>query len=243
MVAFSDTIDRTGRTLEEGETDVIVSRAAATRRYQIDRSDRTLEEGEADVIASRAAATQRFQIEAEEDRKEAPGRTETRRIYFLPRDLTFQDMELSIVRGPWTGLIWPRVSSEKVDSYGSPATALAYSREKIADHLKDVTELLIAVKESFEDEMDRQILFFEVKEHLGKLWEIDFPGNDYFLQAVSLLEDSLVYNKSEDLVEDQIEGLLEVVGICNKIDLSIDDVRRCVRIMRSRRIATLPDLR
>ena len=115
-------------------------------------------------------------------------------------------------------------------------------RTNIADHLKDVTELLVGVKEFFKDEMDRQILFFEVKEHLGKLWDINFPRNDYFLQAVSLLEDSLAYTKSEDLSREQVDGLLEVVGICRKLDLSIDDVRRCGRILRSRKIATLPAL-
>ena len=114
--------------------------------------------------------------------------------------------------------------------------------EKIVDHLKDMTELLIGVKESFEDEMDRQIFFSEVKQLLSKLWKIDFPGNDYFLQAVSLLEDSLVYTKSEDLSEEQVDGLLQVLGICAKLDLSMDDVRRCGRILRSRQIATLPIL-
>ena len=114
--------------------------------------------------------------------------------------------------------------------------------EKIADHLKDVMELLMEVKESFDDKMDRQILFSEVKQPLGKLWNIDFPGNDYFLQAVSLLEDALVYTKSEDLSEEQVDGLLQVVGICRKLDLSMDDVRRCGRILRSRKIATLPIL-
>ena len=114
--------------------------------------------------------------------------------------------------------------------------------EKIADYLEDVTELLMGVKESFEDEMDWQILFSEVKQHLSKLWEIDFPRKDYFLQAVSLLEDALAYTKSEDLSEEQVDGLLQVVGICRTLDLSMDDVRRCGRILRSRKIASLPIL-
>ena len=122
--------------------------------------------------------------------------------------------------------------------YSSLTFAVVSARE----HLESAIELLVELKESFDDGMTRQILFFQVKEHLAKLWEIDFPKDNYFLQAVSLLEDSLAYTKSEDLSMEQLEGLLEVIAICQKIDLSIDDVRRCGRMLRSRKIATLPTL-
>jgi len=166
---------------------------------------------------------------------------------FLFQGLTYIRLESTIFGESLRGTAFFPVKASPVEvswdkAYGSPAAEVAYAKEEVISYLESIRHLLTEVKRSFEDEMDRQILFFEVKEHLKKLWEIDLPKNDYFLQAVSLLEDSLIYTKSEDLLEEQVDALLEVVEICGKIELSLNDVRRCGKILRSKGIATLPSL-
>jgi len=184
----------------------------------------------------------RLEREAHEESEETLKKTEASRLSLWSWDLTYPELKSTAVRGHETNFFLPVILSARDESYGSVASETVYARGEAVAHLESIMELLTEIKESFEDEMDRQILFFKVKEHLGKLWEIDFRDNNYLLQAVSLLEDSLVYTKSENLSMEQVDGLLEVVQICKKLDLSIDDVRRCGKILRGRKIATLPIL-
>ncbi len=198
---------------------------------------------EAGAISSLTVTTWQLETEVDKGLRETSQKPEVSRLGPLASDLTYPEQESMAVRDPQTPMLPPVTALVRDESFDSLVSSIAtYAREEVLAHLESVTKLLTGVKESFEDEMDRQILFFEVKEHLGKLWEIDFPRNDYFLQAVSLLEDSLAYTKSEDLSKEQVEGLLEVVEICKRVDLSINDVRRCGRILRNRRIATVPTL-
>lgn len=196
-----------------------------------------------DVISSLTVADWPSKKELDKESEEISRKPETGRLSLLSLDLTYSEVKSIPVRDSETDFHLPALPSQMDESYGSLSSALSYARENAVAHLESITEMIAELKESFDDEMSRQILFFQIKEHLSKLWEIDLPKNDYLLQAVSLLEDSLAYIKSEDLSKEQIEGLWDVVEICKKIELSIDDTRRCGKILRSRKIATLPTLR
>ena len=198
---------------------------------------------EADVISSLTVTRWQLETEVDSGLRETSQKAEVSRLGPLASDLTYPEQESIAVRDLQTPMLPPVISLVRDESYGSLGSLMAANtREELLSHLEIIMKLLAEIKESFEDKMDRQILFFQVKEHLGNLWKIKFPRNEYFLQAVSLLEDSLAYSKSEDLSREQIDGLLEVVEICKKIDLSINDVRRCGMILRNRRITTVPTL-
>lgn len=187
--------------------------------------------------------TVQFKKELDRETEETSMKDEDKCLDFPFGDRTYPELKSIVSIGSRTGLPFPYKPLERDESYGSLASAISYSREEVINHLERISDILAEVKEEFDDKENRQIFFFEVKEHLVKLWEIEFPGNKYFQQSISLLEDSLFYTKSEDLSTDQVDGFMDVIEICRKIDISIDDARICGRILRSKKIATLPILK
>jgi hypothetical protein len=211
----------------------------------LDFLDTTAEDGvesKTYLIPSLTASDLNFKKEIDEESEGSSKKTKSGYLGYLSLDLTYQELKSMAVRGSETSFYLPTVSTIRDESYGSTVTATAYIRQEAVAYLENVADLLKELKGSYDDKMSRQIIFFQIKDHLSKFWKIDLPKNDYFLQAVSLLEDSLAYIKSEDLSNDQVEGLLEVVEICKKIELSIDDARRCGKVLRNRKITTLPTL-
>lgn len=195
------------------------------------------------IISSFTNSAWQLKKELGEESDETKRKEEVECLDFPFGNLTYPEIKSIALIGSKTGLSLQDKSLEREESYDSLASAVPYSKEEVSDHLKCISDLLTEVKKEFNDKENRQIFFFEVKEHLGNIWEIEFLGNEYFLQAVSLIEDSLFYIRSEDLSMEQVDGLMDVIEICKKIDMSIDDVRICGRILRSKKIATLPTLR
>lgn len=204
----------------------------------LDYFDTTAEDGvksKTYVISSLAASDLHLKKEIDEESEGSSKKTKIGYLGYLSLDLTYPELKSMAVRVSETGFYLPTVPTIRDESYGSTATATVYIRQEALVYLENVADLLKELKESYEDKMSRQILFFQIKDQLSKLWKIDLPKNDYFLQAVSLVEDSLAYIKSEDLSKEQVDGLLEVVEICKKIESQLMMFADVVRSYEAKR--------
>ena len=215
----------------------------AALQYNIDSYVQERAKSDYYLISSLTDATMQFKKGLDVEPEETSTKIKVKGLDSPLEDRTYPELMSVVAQGSRTGLPLPEKSLEKDESYGSLASATWYSREKAIDHLKCILDLFTELKKEFGDEENRQIFFFEVKNHLSELWELEFPGNEYFLQVISLLEDSLVYTRSEDLLMEKVDGIMDVIEICRRIDISIDDARICGRILRSKKIATLPILK
>jgi len=85
------------------------------------------------------------------------------------------------------------------------------------------------IKDDFKD------IFSKVKS------ETNFWFYNYF-QALTLMEDALIYTKTEGLSQAQKKALIKALQRCQNVNLGLDDISEIGKILRKAGMQTLPDL-
>ena len=113
-------------------------------------------------------------------------------------------------------------------------------REESISALREIKTIRDNIQNQYDDTEIRQIYFVELKEKVNLLTEQVVNEKNYFAQVITLLSDALNLIKSEELSKQKLDGIGEIINVCEKVDLDREDARHCGKICRENKISTLP---